>query len=260
MSTTQGSQSVRNRPQIDLEWLDGHFEALCLSDRQARWVARRRADEGPPPRFVFGRTRLGCLWRFGASESDEVVRTLARYAALEAPRAVSITAHPVQPERLEPMRRALEAVAPITRSWSGLAFRFELNAEDGDRSAAQAPDVIVAHQASDPRLDDWADALGEPVGDLRSALPVAVSFFDGRPVSVCRSTGGEAKGFVHARVETVVSARGHDHAPQVVAAWARAVAKAGGWPIYSTEWTNRSARKVAQKLALVAFACEWGFD
>ena len=254
------SQSVRNRPQIDLEWLDGHFEALCLSNRQARWVVRRAAGEGPPPRFVFGRTRLGCLWRFGASESDEVVRTLARYAALEAPRAVSTTARPVQPERLEPMRRALEAEAPITRSWSGLAFRFERNAEDGDRSAAQAAGVIVVHQASDPRLDEWAEALGEPVAALRSALPLAVSIFDGRPVSVCRSARESAAGFVHAQVETATSARGRGHAPKVVAAWARAVVKAGGWPIYSTEWTNRSARGVAQKLGLVAFACEWGFD
>ena len=76
MPSSVGSQSVGDMPRTDLEWLQGHFEALFVSDHRARLVVRHWGGEGLAPRFVFGRTRLGCMWRFGAGEADEVVRTL----------------------------------------------------------------------------------------------------------------------------------------------------------------------------------------
>ena len=210
---------------------------------------------------MFGRTRLGCIWRFAADEPEAAVRALARYAALEAPVSRLGDGRPAAPERLEPMRRTLEAEASILRVWNGPVFRFDAERPGGrDALESLAAGSFVVVDPSDARLGECAAALEMDVDVLRGQLPLAISSHDGRIVSVCRCVRGEAAGFVHARVETIASARGHGHGPRVSAAWALAVLGCGGSPLYATEWTNRASLSVAHKLALVAFAEGWSFS
>jgi hypothetical protein len=247
-------------PRTDLEWLCARLEALYESDGQGRLVRRRPPDARPAPRFVFGRTQLGCIWRFAAGEPERAVCALARYAALEPPVGGLGDGRPAAPERLEPMRRALEAEAPLDRVWSGALYRFHAD-RPGRRHALEsiATGSGVLIDPSDPRLAACAAALAIDEDTLRGQLPLATSSHDDRVVSVCRCGRGTATGFVHARVDTLASARGHGHAARSVAAWALAVADLGGSPLYASAWTNRASHRVARKLGLLAFAEVWTF-
>lgn len=246
-------------PRTDLDWLEGHFDALYALDDVGRMTARAAPDSGPPPRFHFARTRLGASWRFSAALPGELVRELARYAALEPGVVLDARHPPLAPDRLEPMRRALEAMTPIEATFSGPAFRLLADASARALVEAAAVDVETASAPGDPRLVRWADELGEPLAQLEAALPVAVSCFEGRAVSSCRVARGCADGFVEAGVATVEAARGRGHAPRCAAAWALAVEARGGAPLYSTQWSNRGSRRVAEKIGGVIFAEDWHF-
>ena len=255
MADAPNGQLACSLPRTDLDWLLGHLDAMYAHDARGRLCARRAPAEGPPPRFVFARTRLGCVWRFSAAMRPETVRALARLAGQEPGAALVPGERPAPPDRLEPMRRALEAEAPITRAWSGPTFRF-VEAAPG----READGVELAAEPGDPRLEAWAQDVSVPVSALRAALPVAASTYAGRVVSTCRVARGEVEGFAQAGVWTAESARGRGHAPRVVRAWAGAVQAAGGHPLYTTAWSNRASLAVARKLGLEAFACKWTFD
>ncbi len=70
---------------------------------------RMRAEPGAPL-FVFVRTTLGCIWRFREDLAANRIRDLSRLAGREPP-ADAMEPPPPPPERLESMRRILEAPA-----------------------------------------------------------------------------------------------------------------------------------------------------
>ncbi len=246
------------KPSTDLDWAESHLQALYRFDDRGRLVGRAAPGVGPPPRFHLVRTRLGVIWRFAADLPDAVVRELARYAALEPGCALDADAPPTPPDRLEPMRRVLEACAPLELVAGGPAFRLPATL---DRASLEelAAGSAVATGADDTRLAQWADDLGESVEALRAALPVAVSLFEGCVVSSCRVARGDPSGFTEAGVETRESARGRGHAACCVAAWALAVEGMGGHALYSTAWSNRASRRVAAKLGYEIYAEDWHF-
>lgn len=253
---------ARRPPRTDLEWLAARLDALYAHDALGRLVARRPpVTEGRVPRFVFARTRLGCAWRFAADQPDDVVRALARLAALEAPVSLYPGERPAPPERLEPMRRVLEAAAPITGTWRGPAYRFDTTAEARRRLEAAAVGAVVVRATSDPTFEECVEAWAglAPADALREALPLAVSIHERRIVSLCRTARRVPGGCAHARIDTLASARGHGHAPRAVAAWALATSEAGCWPVYATAWTNRASISVARKLGLTVFCDGWSF-
>ncbi len=71
---------------------------------------RMRAQPSAPL-FVFARTKLGCVWRFREDLADPLVQGLSRLAGREPP-ARTIDPPSLPPERLESMRRVLEAPTP----------------------------------------------------------------------------------------------------------------------------------------------------
>jgi hypothetical protein len=102
---------------------------------------RMRAETGAPL-FVFARTTLGCVWRFREDLASTLVRDLARLAGREPP-AQTMDPPVPPPERLEPMRRVLEAAAPEHRRLfhdANAHERFTLRdlREPGDSPAASA--------------------------------------------------------------------------------------------------------------------------
>ena len=84
----------------------------------------RSADAELCPRFVFARTRGGCLWRFREDLPVEVVTRLARLAAREPGAAADSSAGQAEPERLVMMIRCLDP----DRERAPRHRRFELEA------------------------------------------------------------------------------------------------------------------------------------
>lgn len=90
----------------DLELVAAH-----LQEAYAHVAQGRLAAGAATPGFLLVVTRLGCLWRFREDLTASVVVDLARLAGREGP-AASLTQ---PPDRLEPLRRVIDAPAPTVR-------------------------------------------------------------------------------------------------------------------------------------------------
>jgi len=87
----------------DLAWLCRLVAERYRVDARGRMLQGGGADPALTPRFLFGRTRHGNLWRFRADLGATTVRELARLAGREPP----LRPGAPPPERIEPMRRVL---------------------------------------------------------------------------------------------------------------------------------------------------------
>jgi RimJ/RimL family protein N-acetyltransferase len=79
---------------------------------------------------------------------------------------------------------------------------------------------------------------------------------DGMVVAVCYSSRISAEA-AEAGVETVESFRGRGLALEAVRAWAAAIQDSGRLAFYSTEWTNKASRRIAEKLGAHEFGEDW---
>jgi len=219
-------------------------EALFESDGGGRLVAvRGPGGARPAPRFFFGRTRHGALWRFRADVPEPRVAELARLASREA------LDWPLDelPERFEAFRAALEADAPIAEVHHGPAYRF-------GETPTPAPDPEVVALTPDRAAllgPEWA----ELAASLRARQPCAAVVREGRAVSACYVARRSARA-AEAGVRTLPPHRGRGLATRAVAAWAAAVAGAGLVPLYSTGWSNRASRAVAARLGLIPYGTD----
>ena len=236
-------------PTSDLEWMSLQVDVLFAADERGRLLQRRGpgGEAEPPPRFFFGRTRHGNLWRFAAGLPEPLVAELARLAAGER------TLRPLEepPERIESFRARLEAEAPIERVYQGPAFRFP-------RQAGQAgADPGVVHLTP-----ERVALLGEEFAALRAVLalrqPCFAALAEGRAVAACYVAARSARA-AEAGVETLPGFRGRGFASRAAAAWARAVEAEGLLPLYSTEWRNRASRGVAARLGLILYGVDLHF-
>jgi hypothetical protein len=231
-------------PGTDLGWLELQVDALFASDARGRLLHPRGAGGAreAPPRFFFGRTRHGNLWRFAAGLPEALVAELARLAAGER------GDWPLEdlPERMRPIRERLAEHAPIERTYHGPAFGFTAlpPAPDGD--------VILL-------TPERLDAVGEDFPWLRRELaectPCAAALVDGVVRSVCHTARRGARA-AEAGAETAPGFRGRGLAVRAVAAWARAVAAERLLPLYSTEFSNRASRAVAARLELTPYGVD----
>jgi hypothetical protein len=200
-----------------------------------------------PPRFFLGRSRHGHLWRFAAGLPETLVRELARLAAAER------IDWPLEqpPERIETIRARLAEHAPLGPVHHGPAFRFP-----HDAAPAAADPALVA------LTPDRAGWLGDEMAGLRADLaesqPCIGVREDGELRSVCFAARRSARA-VEAGVETSPGFRGRGLASRAVAAWARAVAALGLFPLYSTDWRNRASCGVAARLGLIRYGVDLHF-
>ena len=95
----QGDGRVRSGLDVVIESLDMRYEY----DDVGRIV--RVLGDGIFPRFVLGRSREGCVWRFSATLSPDLVRSVSRLAGREPGLAAAPGASP--PERLVMIERLL---------------------------------------------------------------------------------------------------------------------------------------------------------
>ena len=233
-----------SEPVSDLGWLEWQVDALFAADARGRLLHPRGAGgaEEAPPRFFFGRTRHGNLWRFAAGLPETLVAELARLAAGER------GDWPLEdlPERMRPIRERLAEHAPIERTYHGPAFRFAA------LPPAPGGDVVLL-------TPERLDAVGEDFAWLRRELaecaPCAAALEGGAVRSVCHTARRGARA-AEAGVETAPGFRGRGLAVRAVAAWARAIAAEGLAPLYSTEFSNRASRAVAARLGLTPYAVD----
>lgn len=97
--------SVETHSPAGLESILDQVTRRYETDDLGRLVQDRSG--GVPPRFLFGRSAEGCIWRFGVQLERERLIGLAKLAARERGWIERQDAEPAPPERLVMMARML---------------------------------------------------------------------------------------------------------------------------------------------------------
>jgi GNAT acetyltransferase len=199
---------------------------------------------GPAPRFFFGRTQQGNIWRFRYDLPERVRDSLERLASDE-PVIQDLRA---APQNLAAFVTALGDDPANPHPDSGPAYRFPDVVAPAANATRVAPANVHLIEEMGP---DWASFGVE----LPEREPCWAVVQDGRVVSVCFSArlGDDA---AEAGVETLAPYRGRGLACSVVSAWARAVQAMGLIPLYSTSWDNVASQGVARKLGLIQYGVD----
>ena len=225
----------------DLQLIDIEIDALFTHDTRRRIVRVNEHDGEPAPRFFFGRTRQGNVWRVRHDVPQHIAQRLETLAAAEP---VGDDLH-LPPVRFDAMHDALGVARPPADEYE-LSYRFPDELPDSAGAIRITPENV---SLLDRLVGDVADAReGLDHGVIWTAMMA-----NGAAVShcySCRLTDRAAE----AGVETLEDYRGRGYAPAVVAAWARAVRETGRIPFYSTSWDNTASQAVAGKLGLVQYA------
>jgi RimJ/RimL family protein N-acetyltransferase len=228
-----------------LEMLRTQVETLFILGGNGR-LARVNADEKTPvPRFFFGSTLGGNLWRF---RRDMPGNTVAELESLCMQEPVCADLRDA-PQHLEAYKRILNAHEKITHSWSGPAYW--IPAEDLPPSAA-------ATRIDRTNVHLLRESFPDVERKLDSSDPVFVVVADNKAVSICLSAriGSRAH---EAGVETLEPYRGRGYASIVTTAWAAAVHRLGRIPFYSTSWENVASHGVARRLGARLFGADLHF-
>lgn len=230
--------------QSDLELLEMQIEALFTHDDRGRIVAINEPEGGPAPRFFFGRTSEGNLWRVRHDVSGETARALEELAMREAVHDDLRAA----PGNLDAMVGALGRNQDATIDDAGPAYRFpdDLPMPGGVTRITRANLHLLGRMVADLEDVDREFERGEP------CLVIVV---EGMAVALCYSARLTDRA-AEAGVETLEPYRGRGYASTVVAAWARAVRGTGRTPLYSTSWDNLASQAVARKLGLIQYGSD----
>lgn len=228
----------------DLHLLEIQADALFTHDSRGRIGYVNEPDGDRAPRFFFGRTAEGNLWRFRDDLAQDIVRQLDRLAADE-PVQGNLRA---EPRNLGAFLEVLRADREIPSIDAGPAFRFP------DELPAPA-NVARITRANVHVLRGLGWDLEASAQEFEDRGPVLAVIEDGAAVSVCFCARLTARA-AEAGVETVEAYRGRGCAPAVVAAWAHAVRAIGRIPLYSTPWDNLASQAVARKLGLIQYGTD----
>jgi hypothetical protein len=235
--------------------MERHVEALYTHDTAGRLVRVREHNGGPAPRFFLGRTADAVVCRCRQDVDGALCIALEAAAAADP---VDFAAEVTSNGRAADEARyvaLLAQAAPVTKVWGGPAFHFATEIPDPaarDGAGAAGGAVVLV---TDENVDVLRPLLPAWVPDVHLSPPLMALALDGQAVAVCGSVRITAP--VHeAGVDTAAPFRGRGYAPQVVAAWARAVRELGAEPLYSTSWQNAASRAVARKLGLVLYGTD----
>lgn len=104
----------------------------------------------------------------------------------------------------------------------------------------------------------FAAELEECREELDTAQPFAVSFCDGKVVSICRSV---RKGLGHeAGIKTLAPFRRQGYAGSALRCWTEAIIRQGNIPLYSADIDNTASVQLAQKNGYVLYANTFALD
>jgi hypothetical protein len=215
------------------------LETSVVLDHSHRSTTTREPGTRRAPSIVLVRDATTCAWAINADVSRAVAVELDALARDE-PAGADWQARPRH-------ERRYVALLAGERIDFGPDFGFPERLPDAQLETC----VIDDEQMLAQRFHGWVP------GEIAAGrAPVLAIVQDGAPVSVCfcaRLSDVAAE----AGVETAAGYRGRGLAPQVVAAWARAMRERDRTPLYSTSWMNRGSLAVARKLALHTHASIW---
>jgi len=242
-----------------LELLRLHVEALFTCDAEGRLVRVNEPAGAAAPRVFVGVCPEGVRAWYRRDLEPEAVRDLEELCDAFPPGSGpgprfglgwhlgpgsgsgSPSGSRGTPE--SPLVRRLAESAPVTKVWTGPAFRFPREI----RTAGSVVSVTRANAAVlEPLFSDWLEDLGRDP-------PFVAVLRDGKAVSICCSVRVTDQAH-EAGVETHPDFRGRGYAAEAAAAWAGRVRETGAIPLYSTSWINTASLAVAKKLGLVQFA------
>ena len=220
--------------------MEMHIQALYVHDEQTRLIAVNDWQHGPAPRFCFGQTSQGNVWRFRHDLPQAVCDELGALCAAEE---FSTSA---QPFHQTDYLRILAAHAPIEKIWLGSAYWFAHPVRDeGETVLIDAQNAHLLQGG----LQEW-------IPDMQYQQPAVALLVDGQAVAICASVRITADAH-EAGVETVAAQRRKGYAVKVVAAWAEAVKKRGALPLYSLSDENIASQNVAKRLGLSKFGVDF---
>lgn len=186
--------------------LEFQVEALFTHDAKGRLVAVNEPGGGPAPRFFFGRTRKGNLWRVRYDVPESIALRLGDLADNES--VVNDLA--AMPERLDAMLAALGEDGAASVGHSGPAYRFP--------DDVPSPPGVTRITRSNRHLLRWMDSHRDDIErGLDAYEPRMAVIQNGVAVSICNSARLTDRA-AEAGVETLEGYRGRGYAPMVVAA------------------------------------------
>ncbi|GAC1547427.1 MAG: hypothetical protein NVS2B7_23150 [Herpetosiphon sp.] len=233
----------------DLQRLELQCNALFTHDANGRirWI--NEAGERPAPRFFFGRTKEGNLWRLRHDVPLDIVRRVETLAATE-PVTQDLRAEPIH---LVAYRAALQEHAEIVEQGGGPAYYFP---DEIDEIQVSGSTVVITEMNIDLLRPLIPQREMEDISRVLSVgQPWVVMVHEGSSATCCYSAR-KTERVAEAGVWTLEAFRGRGFAPASVAAWARRVRGIGRIPLYSTSWENIASQRVARKLGLIQYATD----
>ncbi len=198
----------------------------------------------PAPRFFFGRTTEGNLWRFHADLPPAIVNELDALCREEP----IVSDFHVPPRQLDAIRAILARTGLVQTEYQGPAYWIATDPPVTANAVLLTPDNLDLLRANFP---DW---LQPPF--YYELGPAAVTVVDGQAVAICCCVRQPGRA-TEAGVETAPGYCGRGYAGAAVALWAAAVRQQGLLPLYSTSWDNVASQRVAAKLGMVLYGEDW---
>ena len=216
-----------------------HVQTLFTQDIHSRLLLINEPGGGrSAPRFFFGKTTEGNLWRFRADLPSLLIQELEALCRDEP----AGEHYPSKLRYFDQYARLLETHAPIQEVKIGPAYQFA-------HLCGLSRNVIAI---TEPHAELLQSGFDELLEELPEWQPFLVLVEDSQAVSVCRSVRITPQAH-EAGVETLPSYRGKGYATKVVTGWAKLVKARGAIPMYSTTWENIASQAVARKLQLVLY-------
>ncbi|MBA3946338.1 MAG: GNAT family N-acetyltransferase [Herpetosiphonaceae bacterium] len=230
----------------DLQLLELQADALFTHDAtgRIRWI--NEPGERPAPRFFFGRTKEGNLWRFRHDVPLEVVRRLETLAAAE-PVTDDLCAEPVH---LAAYQTALQEHAEIAgQSW-GPAYYFPDEIQVPSNGVMITEANVELLRTLIPELE-----MQNISRELSVRRPWVVIVEHGSGVACC-FCARKTEQVAEAGVWTLEAFLRRGYALASATAWAQYLRTTGRIPLYSTSWENIASQAVARKLGLIQYAVD----
>lgn len=234
----------------DRDYLALQVEALFTHDAAGRIISTNEPTPQPAPRFFLGRSRDGAVWRVRHDLPGTTARRLEALAASAAGGDQSdLRARPAILPALLATLGTDEEHATIT---AGPAYHFP---DAAPTLSLPEAEVRRLTRADIRLLAEFGWASEELLQTFEGWEPMLALFVEGAVASLAFSSRNTPRA-AECGVETHPAHRGRGYAPQVVAAWSRAVRASQRIPLYSTAWANTASQSVARMLGLIQYGSD----
>lgn len=210
------------------ELMNIQAEALYVHDQNGRITTTNEYNNRPAPRFFWGHTSNGSVFRFRSDIPNHVVHDILQIMDRDNPT-----------KQLTNVINELEKDQGINGIWVGPAFVF-------NEIIMDYTDATLVTEENKYCLEYGFSSL---LSELKFREPCYMVTENNIAVSVCFSARKSDKA-AEAGVETLEDYRGKGCAIRVASSWAQAIRLSQRIPLYSTSWDNYASQSVAKRLQL----------